>query len=287
MSTITSTTLSPQRGNTATTAVSLTAPSQPSHQPTTATEGGPPTPEIRPYDPETDRAGIEAVFRDVYTPLYRFSGLTTIAWIVFCRSYLDFSPETCYVLVTPTAVGSQDILGYIVGTLSSSTFCASFATNQGSCRTDIENTPAAPRSEEMRNPELAKHCMAYFRQRNQWVSALSSGLPGIEEIVFSKAKALLADNYPAHFHMALAPAVQGRGFGVKLVGAFFEGLRATGEGEVRGVFAATTAENERADRLYGRCGFEGLRSPEGEEVGVLGGGEGEMEGKVFLVREIK
>ena len=297
MSTTTTTTCPPLHWDTTPTSLHALhpTPASPASQDASPTRlDEPQRPTVRLYNPATDREGIERVFRQVYTPLYRFAGLTTIAFIVFCRAYLDLSPQTCYVLVNDNNAKNNDskgdngdcsstILGYIVGTPNTRAFCTSFAADQGCCKSDIEAVPAAPRVEEMRDPELRGRCMEYFRQRNAWVSAIGSGIEGIEGIAFSGAKTALEERYPAHFHMALAPEAQGRGFGGRLVGAFEEGMRGLG---VRGVYAAVPVGNEAAGKLYGKCGFGGLKREDGEEVGVLGGGEGEMEGKELMVKTL-
>ena len=284
MSTTTIITASQTPGKKAAIAPSLVTASPAAQDAIHAISGPAPLAIIRRYNPETDRSGIEAVFREIYTPHYHFSGLTNIAFIVFCRAYLDFSPETCFVLSVPEAHDPR-VLGYIVGTSSSKDFCAAFAADQEGCRTDIEGMPAAPTAQDMRDAELRGRCMEYFRQRNAWVSAVSSGLSGIENIVVPPhVKALLEEKYPAHFHMAVLPEARRYGYGSRLSGAFCERLRGLG---VAGVFAAMPVGNEGAERLYARYGFERLKDDErSEEVGVVGGGEGEMEGKVFMVRDL-
>lgn len=227
------------------------SPSTP--EPSLATQGHTPNAYIRPYNPEIDRPGIEAVFKEVYTPLYAFSGLTTIAFIVFCRAYLDLAPETCFVLATSDQ--PSRVLGYIVGAADSEAFCAAFAAGDGGCRAEIEDVPAAPTAWEMRDPELRKRCMEYFRQRNAWVSAISSGVEGVESIVFAGAKASLSQRYPAHFHAAVLPEARKRGFGRQLVGLLSERL---GEMGLSGMYTAVPRGNDEAEKLYHRCGFEEL-----------------------------
>lgn len=283
MSTTTMTTASPPCRDTADNSHTQTATPPAIRQPT---ENQALHPGIQPYNPSTDRPGIEAVFREVYTSLYRFADLTRIAFIVFCRAYLDISPETCFVLSMPTTSpnGSPRILGYIVGTPSSSAFCTAFSADRGGCRTDIETTPAAPSREEMRDPVLQKKCMDYFRGRNQWVHAVSQGMTGIEGIVFSNVKALLEDGYPAHFHVAVLPEARRRGFGSRLLDTLSRALQDRG---VRGVFAATSFGNEAAQAMYQKCGFQVLDDEdEDKDASLPRGGEAQMEKRVLVVKTL-
>jgi len=77
------------------------------------------------------------------------------------------------------------------------------------------------------------------------------------------------DRFPAHLHLALAPAARGKGLGRRLAQAFVERLRAAG---VPGVHAVVRAENARGRRFFERLGFQvvgsgpALRLP-GERAG--------------------
>ena len=76
----------------------------------------------------------------------------------------------------------------------------------------------------------------------------------------------LAD-YPAHLHIDLMPAAQGKGWGRKMIGRLRSELADVG---VPGVFAALDAENVTARGFYERIGFTELPSskPEGPLYGV-------------------
>lgn len=81
---------------------------------------------------------------------------------------MDSSPESCSVLSLPSSSPDRisRVLGYIVSTPSSSAFCEAFSADQRSFRADIEIVPAAPKPQELRNPELRARCMEYYHQRN-------------------------------------------------------------------------------------------------------------------------
>lgn len=248
-----------------------------------------PQPEIRLYNPATDRVGVEAVFVATYRDLYPFKGLLKIAFIVFCRAYLDISPETCFVLSLPPSSPDKvpAVLGYVVSTLSSHAFCESFSADRENCRSDIEVTPAAPKIDEMRKPELRARCMEYFNQRNRWVSAVCSGVAGIEGIVLSRAKAMLEAQYPAHFHVVVLPEMRRQGYGSRMVETLLAMLSRL---DVKGVFAATPLENECAQGLFRKCGFDMLKDVGNEaetESEFFGGTKGGMKGRVFAVKKLR
>jgi ribosomal protein S18 acetylase RimI-like enzyme len=75
------------------------------------------------------------------------------------------------------------------------------------------------------------------------------------------------DDYPAHLHIDLLPAAQGRGWGAKLIGRLRSELADVG---VPGVYAALDAENVAARGFYERIGFTELPSstPGGPIYGV-------------------
>ncbi len=60
------------------------------------------------------------------------------------------------------------------------------------------------------------------------------------------------DRFPAHLHLALAPAARGKGLGRRLAEGFVERLAAAG---VSGVHAVVRAENARGRRFFERLGF--------------------------------
>lgn len=61
-----------------------------------------------------------------------------------------------------------------------------------------------------------------------------------------------ADEYPAHLHIDLAPAAQGKGYGTMLMNRLCERLRQRG---TAGVMLDVAVDNTGAQRFYERCGF--------------------------------
>jgi ribosomal protein S18 acetylase RimI-like enzyme len=73
------------------------------------------------------------------------------------------------------------------------------------------------------------------------------------------------DEYPAHLHIDLLPALQGQGFGRRLIDTERAALAARG---VPGVHLEMVTENVRARAFYDRLGFRELTS--GGGLAVLG-----------------
>lgn len=71
------------------------------------------------------------------------------------------------------------------------------------------------------------------------------------------------DEYPAHFHIDLLPAVQGQGLGRELVERHL--VTALAEAGIPGVHVTTDPANVRAGRFYRSLGFEDLPSSTPEE----------------------
>lgn len=62
--------------------------------------------------------------------------------------------------------------------------------------------------------------------------------------------------FPAHLHLNVLPAAQGRGVGPALLGAALDGLRSAG---VAGVHVGVSPTNERANAFWERGGFQPVR----------------------------
>jgi len=220
-------------------------------------------PRVRPYNAATDRQALRSLFGNVYHSTYKYADLTTIAFIIWCRAYLDLAPKTCFVLDNGTA-DQIDIVGYLAGTPSSRNFCKGFATV---ARTDIEATAAAPSREEMRDPTKQGGAMDYLKSRSRYVAALDRP----ESLVFDVAEDFL-DDWPAHFHMAIAPEWQGRGLGPDLVAAFTAEIRQQG---VKGLFVAVPDKAAPAKKMYEKLEFGRLQVEldrgESGEMGVTAG----------------
>jgi ribosomal protein S18 acetylase RimI-like enzyme len=75
------------------------------------------------------------------------------------------------------------------------------------------------------------------------------------------------DGYPAHLHIDLLPAYQGRGHGRRLVERF---AAAAGTAGATGVHVAMVTANVRARGFYDRLGFGVLPVPEPGPLTYLG-----------------
>lgn len=139
----------------------------------------------------------------------------------YAAPYAVLEPELCFVL---TADGAP--CGYVVGTGDTAAFNA--------------------------------------RAEGEWFPALRARLPVPEEGDGSADARLLRlihegyslhpdlAVYPAHLHIDLLPAAQGRGWGRRMIEAFLAELRSRG---IAGVHLGVAECNERAKTFYARVGF--------------------------------
>ncbi len=76
------------------------------------------------------------------------------------------------------------------------------------------------------------------------------------------------EHYPAHLHINLRPGHRGGGYGVRLIAAFADMVRAKG---VPGLHVVTAAD-ARNVRFYARCGFKAVASTQwnGRQIVMLG-----------------
>ncbi|CAM5679410.1 Putative acetyltransferase OgpAT [Streptomyces alboniger] len=75
--------------------------------------------------------------------------------------------------------------------------------------------------------------------------------------------------YPAHLHIDLLPAWQGRGYGRALMRRFLEALR---ERDVRAAHLSMVTANTAARAFYDRLGFHEIAVPDPGPVTYLGRG---------------
>ena len=147
-------------------------------------------------------------------PLFREAVLE-----VFCRYYLAFEAENCFV-----AVNEQDeAQGYI---LCAPDFC-----------------------------DYEKRFRNYLADR--------AGNPVLSMMAEGTLNALrsYALDYPAHLHIDLLPACQGRGIGKQLIHVLCEHLK---ENNIKGLMLNVSKDNAGAIRFYEKCGFSLLASGEQE-----------------------
>ena len=153
---------------------------------------------------------------------------------IWCRPYLALVPDSCLVVDN----GSGVAVGYIIGTASTSDFVDSWR------KTWFQQLEAdglkKPRPDE----------------KIGWNEDLPNALRLIchspEQMLKEEQPKLLAD-YPAHFHIDILPDYHRKGFGRKLIDAFFTKLRTK---NVKGVHLIMAGDNVAAGKFYTAMGFD-------------------------------
>jgi ribosomal protein S18 acetylase RimI-like enzyme len=158
----------------------------------------------------------------------------TLVGDVYAAPYVTLEPEHAHILDD----GTGRAVGYIVGTADTERFVR---------RLRAEWIPVVAG----RYPEGDPRDADLLRRLHHPEWMLQPALSG----------------YPAHLHIDLLPAWQGRGFGRGLMEAFLSGLRAAG---VRGVHLGISPENTAARAFYDRLGFKALDVPGQKPGTVLG-----------------
>lgn len=143
---------------------------------------------------------------------------------VFLLPYLEHAPDLALVLTDD----GDEPLGYIVGTTDTAAFEDWFRR---------EWWPA-------RRREVA----VVADGRSAWPVAYADGV-GSDR---TEVRQVNLEHYPAHLHIDLLPAAQGRGGGRALIDTLVTALRDRG---VPGVHLTAGAENEGALAFYPRVGF--------------------------------
>ncbi len=157
------------------------------------------------------------------TPIMRYQDLIGDLYAV---PYLQFSPETCLV-----AQQENQVVGYIVGVTNTASY----------------------------NKWLNSHWLPELRQRYP-LKIITKG--ALEQMVLTQIHrdVTLADflsDYPSHFHINLLPQAQGQQFGVQLIKAFIQRIKAQGS---NGLHLTASSDNPRAIRFYQRNGFQQIRA---------------------------
>ena len=146
---------------------------------------------------------------------------------VFCLPYLEYAPDLAFVVDD----GTGTAVGYIIGVADTDAFSRWFVESWWpplASRYPVQTPPA----------DL----------QDQWATDASTRRTNDHP------------EYPAHLHIDLLPAVQGRGFGRALVETFLDTLRDRG---VPGVHLGARADNDGALAFYPRVGFEALPPSDG------------------------
>jgi GNAT superfamily N-acetyltransferase len=153
---------------------------------------------------------------------------------LFAGPYLRLEPELAFVLDD----GGRAV-GYVLGTADTATFVRRYAAEWIPLLGDRYPVPPAP-------PRTAEQDMVALHHNP--ARMLVEGLAG----------------YPAHLHIDLLPAYQGRGYGRQLVRRFAETVDAPG------VHVAMVTANVPARGFYDRLGFTVLPVPDPGPLTYLG-----------------
>jgi GNAT superfamily N-acetyltransferase len=191
----------------------------------------PQQPAIRPYRP-ADRDAVYAICLGTgdaggdASALYRDPELIGH---VYAGPYLALEPDLCFVLAE-----RHRVLGYVLGTRDSLRFGQS-------CERDWfaplrRRYPAPADAEAGRDARMKRLIHAGYRADPELAA------------------------WPAHLHIDLLPAVQGRGWGTRLLQRFLGRL---GELDAAGVHALTGPANPRAMAFYGQSGFAPVKASAG------------------------
>lgn len=183
---------------------------------------------IRPYDPR-DLARL----REICVRTGAAGGDATGRWSsddllpdLFVEPYTTFAPGWAFVVELDHVVQ-----GYLVAVSSTPAFISWWRDTWTPWFATVYPRPGEPYSEE---EELVRR--------------------GFEPEVLEIAE---LDEYPAHLHIDLLPAAQGRGWGSKLIGRLRSELADVG---VPGVHVSLDPENVAARGFYERIGFRELPS---------------------------
>lgn len=198
------------------------------------------SPAIRPYRPEDRPALDDICIRTAHRgedsrPHYADPGIFPAT---FAAPYAHLEPELVFVLDD----GRGQAVGYILGTADTPRFARAF-------RATWLPLVAGRHPEPPRPPRTPDEVIAGL-------------LHHPERMVLPELAA-----YPAHLHIDLLPAWQGRGHGRRLMRTFLQALQDRG---VPAVHLSMATANTRARAFYDRMGFEEIDIPEPGEATCLG-----------------
>jgi ribosomal protein S18 acetylase RimI-like enzyme len=186
---------------------------------------------------------------------FDFEPARTIGSYIWCRPYLELSPETCFVLDD----GEGRAVGYIIGTTSTVALISDWENKylprlQQSFPSSQPSWYAARPDE----PGLVKHL------RRDLDNAACSMVMNYPEIL---------KKYPAHLHINILPVFHRKGWGSQLIGTYLAKIKKKG---CDGVHLGMVKANDGARRFYDRLGFRVcdvvLDGGKSGEVGVAGNG---------------
>ncbi|MEV8596024.1 GNAT family N-acetyltransferase [Streptomyces sp. NPDC052012] len=198
------------------------------------------SPAIRPYRPEDRDALDDICVRTAHNgqdsrPVYADPGVLPAT---FAAPYVHLEPELAFVLDD----GHGRAVGYILGTADTPRFAEAFRTTWLPLVAERYPEPSGP-------PSTPDETMALL-------------LHHPERMVVPELAA-----YPAHLHIDLLPAWQGRGHGRELMRTFLGALQGRGVPSVHLVMATA---NKPARAFYDRMGFHVIDVPMDASVTCLG-----------------
>lgn len=204
------------------------------------------SPAIRPYRSEDREALDDICIRTAHNgqdsrPVYADP---TIFPTIFAAPYVVLEPELAFVLDD----GRGRAVGYILGTADTPRFVEAFRTKWLPLVADRHPEPAGPPT----TPD------------EQMIPLLHHP----ERMIVPEVAA-----YPAHLHIDLLPAWQGRGHGRELIRTFLRALRDHG---VAAVHLSMVTANAPARAFYDRLGFHQIDVPDPGPVTYLGRSTGEL-----------
>ncbi|MGI5460700.1 GNAT family N-acetyltransferase [Streptomyces sp. CA-249302] len=205
------------------------------------------SPAIRPYRPE-DRAALDDIcVRTAHLgqdsrPFYADPSIFPV---LFAAPYAHLEPELAFVLDD----GDGRAVGYVLGTADTPGFVEAFRTKWLPLVADRYPEPAGP-------PGTADEAM----------------IP----LLYNPERMIVPEvaGYPAHLHIDLLPAWQGRGLGRELMRTF---LRALHDRGVAAAHLCMVTANTPARAFYDRLGFHEIEVPDPGPVTYLGRTTGELD----------
>ncbi|MEU6669665.1 GNAT family N-acetyltransferase [Streptomyces sp. NPDC046727] len=199
-----------------------------------------PEPAIRPYRPADRDAVADVCVRTAHEggdsrAIYPDRRLMPS---IFAEPYCHFDPDLAFVLDD----GTGRAVGYIVGTADTERFVEEFRRTWIPRLAGRYSMPAAP----ARTPTEEMIGLLHHPER-MLVPELAA--------------------YPAHLHIDLLPAWQGRGYGRGLLRTFLDALHEQG---VRAVHLGMVTANTAARAFYDRVGFHEIPVAEAGPLTYLG-----------------
>jgi ribosomal protein S18 acetylase RimI-like enzyme len=153
---------------------------------------------------------------------------------IYAGPYLDLEPDLAFVLD-----GGRRPVGYVIGTADTAAFVQSY--------------------------------------REQWIPRVAPKYPAppavpatpdedLIGVFYTPERMLLPElsEFPAHLHIDVLPAHQGKGYGCRLITTFLEAVARAG---ANGAHVAVSPVNTRAQSFYLRVGFERLPIRDGTYFG--------------------